>query len=56
MQQAFIVENIQREEQLRLDEETKRKIEQQKKGPLSDLGKKYYSVCVIYFDTGICAG
>ncbi len=31
VQQAFIVENIQREEQLRLDEETKRRIEQQKK-------------------------
>jgi rod shape-determining protein MreC len=31
VQQAFVVENIQREEQLKLDEETKRKIEQQKK-------------------------
>lgn len=31
VQQAFIVENIQREEQMKLDEETKRKIEQQKK-------------------------
>ena len=30
VQQAFVVENIQREEQMRLDEETKRKIEQQK--------------------------
>ena len=30
IQQAFIVENLQREEQLKLDEETKRKIDQQK--------------------------
>ena len=30
VQQAFVVENIQREEQMKLDEETKRKIEQQK--------------------------
>lgn len=31
VQQAFVVENIQREEQIKLDEESKRKIEQQKK-------------------------
>ena len=31
VQQAFIVENVQREEQIKLDEETKRKIDQQKK-------------------------
>ncbi len=31
VQQAFIVENIQREEQVKLDEETKRKMDQQKK-------------------------
>ncbi len=31
IQQAFIVENIQREEQIKLAEETKRKIEQNKK-------------------------
>lgn len=31
IQQAFIVENVQREEQIRLDEETKRKMDQQKK-------------------------
>jgi rod shape-determining protein MreC len=31
IQQAFVVENIQREEQIKLDEDTKKKIEQQKK-------------------------
>lgn len=31
IQQAFIVENIQREEQVKLDEETKRKMDQQKR-------------------------
>src|SRR5215213_5375088 len=31
VQQAFVVENLQREEQLKLDEETKQKVEQQKK-------------------------
>jgi rod shape-determining protein MreC len=31
VQQAFVVENIQREEQVKLDEETKRKMDQQKK-------------------------
>jgi rod shape-determining protein MreC len=31
VQQAFVVENLQREEQIRLEEETKKKVEQQKK-------------------------
>jgi rod shape-determining protein MreC len=31
VQQAFVIENIQREEQIKLDEETKKKMEQQKK-------------------------
>jgi rod shape-determining protein MreC len=31
VQQAFVVENLQREEQTRLEEETKKKVEQQKK-------------------------